>query len=241
MKSISFYCLILTLLLGFVYAKDEYIYALFDKDKAASVKDAVLNVIMQNKDTYEDKKKFEEEKLNFWEVKKGSAFDVGDTPYVRPDTDLYPIYLVYVNPKIIEKIKAVPGVILLDKDNGKVFNKYSELYENKKPDSATVTTANSTTATSATATNASTNNVANNANNANSNDTNNASNNASNNTTNNTAPVNNNTANNVNNSITNGNSTVPVKPISATSGVSSNTVFKISNVLIAIYAIYFFL
>ncbi|OUM63724.1 hypothetical protein PIROE2DRAFT_9662 [Piromyces sp. E2] len=251
MKSISFCCLVLTLLLSFVYAKDDYTYALFDKDKSNSVMKTVEDLVLKNKDTYEDKKKFEQEQEDFERSRRGAAFNVGDYAYVRRESEEYPIFRLYVNPKILEMIKAVPGVIIIDDDKEKMYAKYSELYENKKPENkVTATTAASTAVTPAKATNTTANKPTSSTTSAATNNANKTDNNNTNNAANNAAPVNNNAApannnatpanNNVNNSITNGNSTATTKPINATSGVSSNTVFKISNVLIAIFAIYLF-
>ncbi|OUM63725.1 hypothetical protein PIROE2DRAFT_9663 [Piromyces sp. E2] len=248
MKSISFCCLILGLFLGFVYAKDEYMYALFDKDKADTVKSSVLDLIMKNKDTYEDKKKFEDIQIQFEKSRRSAAYDVGNYVYVHPTSDSEPIYEVYLSSKLIEKVRAIPGVKALDSDNDKVFKKYVEDEANKitgtSTNNSTVTSNVATSTVANTTTNTVTNTTTSNA-------TNNASNNSSHNSSDKTSShtsskTSGNTSGNADNIVTttiiNGNSTTSIKatPISAMSGISSNAVIKFSNVLLAIFAIYLF-
>jgi len=118
MKIISFYCFVITLLLNHVYAKEDFMLVFVPKEKVNSVHDAIQEIIMENKDSYEDKENFEQIQIDFDNDKDKFAMDYGDSGYVFPiSTSLEPAVLsAYLTPELVKQVEALSDVISVEEN-----------------------------------------------------------------------------------------------------------------------------
>ncbi|OUM58482.1 hypothetical protein PIROE2DRAFT_16224 [Piromyces sp. E2] len=241
MKRISFFFgFVMTLLLGLVLAKDEYMLVFVPTEKSESVHDAIHDIIMKNKNTYEDMTKFENLQKDFDKDKDKFALDYGNSAYVYPISSVSgsTVLLAYLSTELIKKVESLPDVKSVEEDakakiddpviNNNNKGKITTISSTTtKSESNATTTSASETKKVASSTTVSAASVSNNVNTAN-------------NSTNLATSVSNNvnTANNSTNPAAS--SVTPIKN-SNSSDASASTVLKITNVLFAICAIYLFI